>query len=209
MNTVRSNGVLGLVLGGVVLLLGKPSLAGSHTWDVNELFSNPDGTIQFVELWEANGTPGETGINGHTMSSDAESFIINGTVPTAPTTNKFYLLATQAFADLPGAPVPDMIIPAGSVPFFNVNGDSVSYEPWDTMTFGPGDLPTDGIMSLNFDLTTGVNSPTNYNGDTGSVDASPPGPVVPAVSTWGVILLVGLVACAGTMILARRPYAAG
>jgi hypothetical protein len=41
------------------------AFAGAHTWDVWEIFSNADGTIQFVELREANGTAFETGIGGH------------------------------------------------------------------------------------------------------------------------------------------------
>ncbi|MFP6607219.1 MAG: hypothetical protein VCC19_11635, partial [Myxococcota bacterium] len=39
-----------------------PALAGIHTWDVNEVFSNADGTIQFVELWEAAGGAGEVNV---------------------------------------------------------------------------------------------------------------------------------------------------
>ena len=41
------------------------------------------------------------------------------------------------FADLPGAPTPDRIIPVGSLPFFfNVAGDQVKYAAFDTFSFG-------------------------------------------------------------------------
>jgi len=182
---------------------GGSARAGSHTWDVNEVFSNADGTIQFIELWEANGSPGEVGVPGHMMTSDAKSFTISGAALSSPTTNKFYLIATQTFADLPGAPTPDAIIPVGVVPFFSVDGDTITYEPWDGMTFGAGVLPTDGLNSLRADLTTGLNSPTNYAGIPGSVDASEAGPV-PAASTWGVVVMSLVVACAGTMLVVRR-----
>ena len=54
------------------------ALAGQHTWDVNEVFSNADGTIQFVELWEANGGTGEVnvGLNPLSAKSPTKSFTI-------------------------------------------------------------------------------------------------------------------------------------
>lgn len=151
------------------------AFAGSHTWDVNEVFSNADGTIQFVELREANGTNFEVGVGGHLISSSsfAHSFAIASNVA-SPTANRHLLFATQAFADLPGAPTPDQIIPAGLVPFFDVNGDTVSYNPYDSFVFGA--VPTDGVHSMNDGGVVAVNSPTNYAGDTGSVDASGPCP---------------------------------
>ena len=45
---------------------------------INELFSNASGNIQFIELVEANGTAGETGVNGHFITSNANSFLIPG-----------------------------------------------------------------------------------------------------------------------------------
>ncbi len=149
---------------------------GAHTWDVNEVFSNHDGTIQFVEIREANGTPGEVNVGGRLVSADGtgNGFNIASSV-SAPTTNKHLLFATAAFAALPGAPTPDQIIPAGMVPFFNINGDTVRYNPYDAFTFGP--VPVDGINSMNDGGIVAANSPTNYAGATGSVDAG--GPPVP------------------------------
>lgn len=150
--------------------------AGAHTWDVNEVFSNADGTIQFIELREANGTPNEVGLGGKVISADGtgRTFTIVGNVA-APTTNRHFLLATQSFADLPGAPTPDRIIPPSSLPFFNLAGDTVRYATLDAWAFGA--VPTDGLNSMN---RTGTavrpNSPTNYAGQSGSVDLSGPAP---------------------------------
>ncbi len=163
----------------VFAMAGSPIFAGAHTWDVNEVFSNADGTIQFVELREANGTPNETGVHNFNLWSTLETHAINVMIA-SPTTNKFLLFATPAFAALPGAPTPDELFLPGEVPFFSVTGDTIRYgAPYDTLTFGAV-VPTDGIMSLNKNLTTGVNSPTNYAGQTGSVNANPP-PAPPAV----------------------------
>ena len=181
-------------------LSSTPARAGSHTWDVNEVFSDATGQVQFVELVEANGTPGETGVPGHNMTSNAKVFTIVGPALAPPTSNKFYLIATAAFAALPGAPTPDAIIPAGVLPFFfSTSGDTVTYVPWDALTFGA--VPTDGTTSLKADLTTGLNSPTNYAGVTGSVDASPA--QVPMLSAQGFLVLGLLLAAIGSRVLVR------
>jgi hypothetical protein len=175
-----------------------PAHAGSHTWDVNEVFSDSTGQVQFIELVEANGTPGETGVPGHTMTSNSKSFTIVGAPLAPPTSNKFYLIATAAFAALPGAPTPDAIIPPAALPFFfSTSGDTVTYVPWDALAFGA--VPTDGTTSLNGDLTTGLNSPTNYAGVSGSVDASPA--EVPMLSEQGLLVLGLLLAAIGTRVL--------
>ena len=86
----------GLVCGLFSALGAGTALAGSHTWDVNEVFSDATGNVQFIELVEANGTPGEVGVPGHTLSSDLKSFVIPGAALTPPTSNKFFLIATAA-----------------------------------------------------------------------------------------------------------------
>ena len=150
-------------------------LAGAHTWDVNEMFSNADGTIQFIELRESGGGNFETGVGGHLLTSNTKSFTITSNVA-SPTGFKHILFGTAAFAALPGAPTPNYIIPAN---FFSISGDTITYNPYDSRTFGAGALPIDGVRSLNNNLTTGVNSPTNYAGQTGSVNAAPAPPAVP------------------------------
>lgn len=147
-------------LSGVLLAGWAPAIAGSHTWDVLELFSDSTGNIQFIELWEANGTPNETGVGGHDVTSNASVFTIPSNVP-GPTSNRFILLATPAFAALSGAPTPDHLIPPG---FFSTGGDTIDYVPWDTFTFGAGQLPTDGVNSLVDGAGTGIATPTNYAG---------------------------------------------
>ena len=174
-----------LALGSLVALPVVSAHAGSHTWDVNEVFSDVTGNIQFIELLEKNGTTGETAVPGHLMNSstNSKSFTITGPALATPTSNKSYLMGTAAFAALPGAPEPDAIIPPSVLPFFfSTAGDSVFYNPWDTFAFGA--VPTDGINSLNAPGpvgTTATNSPTNYSGVSGSVDASAATPAPPPV----------------------------
>lgn len=190
----------------VALYGGASSRAASHLWNINEVFSNADGTIQFVELHCPAGAEFETGVNGKNMTSLATigDFTVSG-LSLSTTGDKFILLATADFAALPGAPTPDFIIPANNVPFIGVGvNETLKYFPagnYDTFTFMAGMLPTDGINSLNFDLSTGTNSPTNFAGDSGSVLATDP---VPSVSTWGLVTLALMMLVAGSIVLARN-----
>lgn len=180
--------------------------AGIHTWDVREVFSNADGTIQFVELWEAAGTAFETGVGNGTVSSSTHTFVMTEGAVAVPTTNKFFLLGTAAYAALPGAPQPDATIPAGFVPFFfNPAGDTVSFVGFDSWTFGA--VPTNGTQSLDRLTGVGANSPTNYAGDTGSVDASGGGgPGVPLLPGPMIAFATLLVMGVGVgYLLTRRP----
>jgi hypothetical protein len=187
----------------VSALVSSPAWAASHLWVVNEIFSNPDGTIQFIELHVpcTVGCGAENSLNLKWVKSvstnNQENFTAN--VP-GNTSLKYLLLGTQAFADLPGAPTPDYIIVDN---FFNINGDEILYWTYNTgdLMFDPGELPTDGILSLNRNGTTGTNSPTNYAGQSGSVDASPN---VPAASTWGLIAMLVLLAAGGAALITRR-----
>ncbi len=181
------------------LAWGAAASAGTHTWDVNEVYSNADGSIQFVELRETGGLPNETGVGNQTLSSTGESFNMGAGSVSAPTTNKHYLIATPAFAALPGAPTPNVIIPAGNIPFFNTGGDTVTYGVYDSWNFGA--VPTNGIDSLSRTTGVGANSPTNYAGQTGSVNGSP---AVPASSPIGWSAAVLLVLASWTALVLRR-----
>jgi len=185
---------------GVTLLFATEALAGIHTWDVREVFSNADGSIQFVELFDAGAGVTEVNVGNGSLSSTGESFSwSNGTVA-PPTNGKSYLIATQTFADLPGAPTPDVIIPLANIPFFNPAGDTISFAGVDSLIFGA--VPTNGIDSFDEIAGVGANTPKNYAGTQGSVDASP------AVPVWvGPVLLPTalLLAAGGAWRLRRTP----
>ena len=87
------------------------------------------------------------------------------------------VVATAAFAALAGAPTPDAIIPAGSIPFFTAASDVVAFGGFDSLAVTGA--PTDGVNSYGVGAVVAVNSPTNYAGASGSVNAAPP-PATPA-----------------------------
>ncbi len=153
---------------GTALSIAATAWGGSHLWDFSEVFSNADGTVQFIELHETNGANGEIYLAGKSIYSESTGQVF--TFPSnlqGPTGNKYLLLATEAFAALPGAPTPDFIIPDG---FFDADGDSLTYHVYDTYTFGA--VPTDCVMSMNRGVGVEMNSPTNYGDEIGFVDCA-------------------------------------
>ena len=173
---------------GLFVLSGGVAFAGGHTWRVAEVFSDASGNIQFVELVESGGGAGETATAGHDVTSNTKAFRLTANA-VAPTSNKRILLGTPGYKALPGAPPPDYDIPAGSVPFFSTAlAEVIRYIPYDTWNIPAGSIPTDGVNSLH---RTGValNSPTNYAGTTGSINANPPAapPGVPDGASAGSI----------------------
>jgi hypothetical protein len=181
-----------------------PASASFHTFQVNELYSNASGSVQFIELLEAFGANGQQFLGGHTLNvtqgSTVRTFTFPNDLPSDTTAGKHVLIATSAFAAL-GIVTPDYIVPAG---FLFTNGATVDYAGVDSVTYGA--LPVDGVSSLNRNGTTGVNSPTNFAGQSGSISAPPPPPPSEpsAVPTLGNGAIVALCILVLVMTLRRR-----
>jgi hypothetical protein len=165
-----------LIVSAVLSLLPAASAhAASHLWRFNEIFSNADGSIMFIELKECCGAANEVFIVNKWVKSDAtgEIFTFPANLPCNNcTANQYLLLATQSFADLPGAPAPDYIIEPN---FFSLQGDTLRYWLYGgkaIFSFAGGEVPVDGIHSLSYTGTVEANSPTNFAGDTGSITAA-------------------------------------
>ncbi|MEK6282021.1 MAG: S-layer homology domain-containing protein [Acidobacteriota bacterium] len=110
-----------MVLGSFLLtalFLASAANATNHNTQIRQVMAglNGDSTIQFVEIRMSDSSQNDWG--NHTMlvffnASGVETgrFLITSNPPGG--TNFSVLFATQAFANLPGAPVPNFIIPAG------------------------------------------------------------------------------------------------
>jgi hypothetical protein len=167
-----------LLIGGLlavtaVAFFAPPAGAAFHLWTISEVYSNSDGSVQFIELFTS--SVGQTFTNGTQIKSNGNTFTFPASL-SQDTTNKHMLLATAGFGSLAGGVTPDFTIPSH---FFNPAGDTINY----VFTLaGPvtfASAPTDGISSLNFPgPTTAVNSPTNLAGMSGSVNLAPP-PTLP------------------------------
>lgn len=175
------------------LLIAGPAWAGHHRWDISEAFYASD-SIQFVELVSLN--DGEAGLGPFSLTSTSGgslSFVTN--LPSAATANTWVLCATAGFAALPGAPPPDYVLPDG---FLDPAGDTVNYAGVDIVAFPA--FPTDGVTSLSDSGTPGMNTPRNFAGVSGSVNAALAVPTLPA---WAIIGLVGMALLLASGLLRR------
>jgi serralysin len=145
------------------------TLLAFHLWDIDEVFSSLDGTIQFIEL--KNASDFESFLSGQSFTTNANDFTFPSNLPNQSTANTTFLMATSGFSALPGAVTPDYVIPDN---FFSVTGDTLNFALGiDVFTFTNGQLPLDGVTSLFTNLTTGTNSPKNFAGTSGSVELPP------------------------------------
>ena len=156
---------LGRFLIALLCLVAGTAHAAFHLWRISEIYSSPDGTIQFVEL--AVDTDGEEFISGHTLVSSApgapsRTFTFASNLP-AGTANKTFLIGTQRFASLSGVS-PDYFIPEG---FLFHGGGSLNFADVDVWNYPA--LPVGADQSLTRNGMVSENSPRNFAGTTGLV----------------------------------------
>jgi hypothetical protein len=188
-----------VLVAAAMLSYAAGATASIHNWDVVEVFSNANGTIQYVELFEFGDVGNEVNVGNGSLSSNLHSFSWTNGAVTGNTIDRSYLIATAAFAALPGAPVPDVIIPADKVPFFSKAGDTFTFGNGDALTFGP--VPINGSDSLDEGTGVGANTPKNYDTVEGNVFAPA---LVPSWSGRMLIPTVSLIVIGGIAGLRRR-----
>jgi hypothetical protein len=143
------------------LFLAVRGDAAFHLWDINEIYSNASGSVQFIELFTTADSQQFT--NGRTIQTGQNTFTFPSNTP-APTGNRHLLLATAGFFDVAGV-TPDFTLANN---FFAPSGDTINFLGADSVTFAS--VPIDGVRSLGFPgATVMLNSPTNYAGNEGFV----------------------------------------
>jgi MYXO-CTERM domain-containing protein len=152
----------------------EPARANFHFWEVAEVYSNADGSIQYIEF--ATSSSGQGVLAAHVVRATSDGVEQNFTIPAnlvGSTTNKRFLVATPGFANLAGAVTPDYVLPCG--PFFAPGATSIEIAlvGADSLTFAGTSLPTDGTNALFATdagvLSTGTNAPTNFASSNGSL----------------------------------------
>jgi len=137
-----------------------------HLYRITEIYSNPSGTVQFIELsvGNANGESFWAGVNLRAMAGGVtRSFSFPSNLPSSNTANTTVLIATQGFADL-GIVTPDFIIPNG---FVFVSGGTLNFGGADELTHGA--FPANGQQSLNRDGVAATATPRNFAGASASL----------------------------------------
>lgn len=156
---------------GSLMLSGSTVRAGFHLWNLNEIYTNSSGSLQFIELFDPMG--GQNFVNGFSImvsnvgNTQTNTFVVPGNPLAGETLNRSLLFGT-AGVQAAGGPAPDYIIPnnflfqaGGTISFFGANSGPYTA------------LPTDGLNSRTWTGGNALNSPTNYAGQTGFVNGVP------------------------------------
>jgi hypothetical protein len=143
--------------GAACLLICHSAFATFHLWRINEIYSNADGTEQFVEL--ATTADGQDHLGTRTLASNSNTFTFPANLPGDKTANRFVLIATGPVKGV----TPDYTIPQH---FFDPAGDTINFANGiDTATFASSDMPTDGVRSFNPHGPANLHaSPANFAG---------------------------------------------
>ena len=144
------------------LLLSYHAEATFHTWKINEVYSSPDGSVQFVELHESLGFNSQELLATHFIrcinGTLTNTFIFPTNLPSSITANKYFVVGTANLATVPGGVVPDYVL-TNAVPFLFAGSGTIEYAGVDTVTYA--NLPADGVASLVRSGASMVLAPTN------------------------------------------------
>ena len=185
LTSVRTASRLAVFLGGA--LAASPAEASFHLWKIQEVFTNYDGSVQFVEL--VTNFDGQNFLAEHTLTATSDGTAVVYTMPSNIVSNDAQdtlLLATAGFGALTGGSAIPPDYPAVPLPnrFFDPYAASITlnFMGFDAITFAGSAIPKDGITSLyDINLTVGqtlilgVNSPKNSTGQSGFVNVPPAG----------------------------------
>lgn len=179
---------LALALG--LTSIAAPAHAIFHLWEVTEVFSNADGTVQFVEFYSEDS--GQEFLTGQVLETVQQNVVRSQfTFPTSipvpqgeSTADRHFLVATPGFLAVAGI-APDFEIPVGFLEPGII--DEVALVGADAMDFAAGALPTDGLNSLNDPgggepVFAAAATPTNFAGQIGTIVPEPDTGVAGAVA---------------------------
>ena len=168
----------------VLALASTAAMATFHTFQIERIYSNAAGTLQYVVLRESKSSNGENLFAGQSLSvthnGQVSSFEFPNNLPNRLTANKRVLIGTAGLATF-GLITPDYVIPDGFIPLTN---GKVDFADVDAVDYGA--LPTNGSDALNHDRSVSQNLATNYAGASVSVPVSPvvPEPVANYEGLW-------------------------
>ena len=176
-------------LGALVTSLAAAGGAGAQllSWQLEQLYSNQTGDIEFIVIREFQGRNGQQALTGAQLSSqfaaashghgsgDVTFFDFQADLPSNQTAGRRFLVASQGFADL-GIITPDFVIPnrfmasASGKLLLGLSATQVI----DNITY-PG-LPQDGSSAIFRDGgAIKQNQPINFAGQTATVPGTPAG----------------------------------
>src|SRR5258706_537095 len=168
----------------LMLALSFAANATYHLFRITQVYSNADGTVQYILLTATSG--GQQYITGKNIKSSQGSvthtFTFTKDLPAdtamtdsggsdgyggyygGSTSYRTVLIATQGFASL-GLVTPDYIVPDG---FLFTGSGTINYADGSDL-INYSSLPTDGVTAMNRGGATATNTAQNFNGITVSI----------------------------------------
>lgn len=180
-------------------MLAPTANAGFHLFDIQEVYSNFDGTIQFIELFTTSNS--QEFVSGQTIRLEVASpvstlntFTFPAADGPAPTANKTYLIGTSNLTALYGV-TPDFVLPANFLQVGTGFSNKQLNFAGNTDIVNLLNLPLNGVGSLNgvvansTSTVTSLNAqatPTNFAGQTATI----PEPVAAGLLGFGLLALL-------------------
>jgi len=169
----------------ILLTVVAPSASAlPGTFLIDQIFSNGDGTVQFVVVHDTGRVDcdsGEAAWAGQTLVSTGpgpqKTYVFPQNLPTCKTSGKRMLIATEGFAAL-GLVTPDYVIPNS---FIQIPSGSVIFADVSSMSYTA--LPVDGVTALADNGTPVRNLATNLAGASASLVLGPPA-FTPVAGLW-------------------------
>jgi len=192
----RARGGAALVAG-IVLCAASPARANFHLWQVEEVFSNADGSIQYVEFFTSSDSQNllmDHVIRSVQTSTQLDSFTLGSDLGMT-TLDHFFLVATPGFKAVSGID-PDYTFSQGQT-FIHL-GATNRIDLVGAFTaaflFDPSMLPTDGVHALRFMAAAApavvTAEPTNFAGDQGQLVPEPDA-ALGAAAALGTLVRIG------------------
>jgi len=145
-----------------------PARADFHDFRFEQVFSNADGSIQYIVIKESLGNNGEHVWAGQALRATnaagvAKQLSFPSNLPSSATASRSVLVATAEFAAL-GLVTPDFTIPARFVP---TDGGTLNFAGVDLITLPA--LPADGATAVTRTGTAVPGTPRNFANATGTM----------------------------------------
>lgn len=145
-----------------------PAQAAFHDFRIDQVFSNADGTVQYVVIRESGGNNGEQFWAGQALRTTnvagvPKQISFSSNLPSSSTAGRSVLIATAEFAAL-GLVSPDYTIPARFIP---TDGGTLNFAGIDQINLPA--LPVDGATAINRNGAPLPGTPRNFANATGTM----------------------------------------
>jgi len=149
------------------------TVVAATSFQIETIYSNADGAVQFVVLHETAGLDGQQALSGGGLqiqygAFNNKLFTFLHDLPSSATANRRVLIASQGLADL-GIITPDYVFPNQ---FLFTGPATLGFSGVDAVAYAA--LPTDGVNAITRTGAVVANVATNFAGDSVAI---PPVPV--------------------------------